>query len=557
MKKRIRSTPYLLFLLVILTMLGVTACRNSDSPSATEAIQETGVRELPDGQQVTKEGSSIVATQDTTAHETADKEIQNDAWGFLTDTTDSDNDGVLNFKDLCPEDAGGGKYGCPDTDGDGLIDIWDVCPIVAGLSEREGCPEPDEETKRLIEEKVRIEFEQDLLQEPYKILLDSLAVEMIHSSDFGLIIQGGAEQVDSVVYNLALSNARAQKVKDYLVQQGVDDSLITIYGTPQYIERELVYGNTKYNKYDGPMKRRVSFYFWNNTLDPVDEYYGGLTEEELSFGFGEEDAWGEGLGFGDDTDSNVDISIEEEISVPPSKQEPNIYKIEKGNLAHFVPSPMKVDSTVLVSLVISKGLPVDKLIKSLTNTTTFKVNPDTSRLIVKKGIEVSRQMKARFFAVDGAAFRIKLQSEEIQQVELGHAAETKWVWSVTPLKAGKHNLIMKASIMFYDFGEKVWREFDVYDGVVPVVAVEGTNMVAGIDNLKLAPGSNATTITEPEKEPSKWKKFSVFMKDNWEWIAGVLAMIGGAATWTYSTFFKQKEPAPEVNQPRVRRRKVI
>jgi len=59
---------------------------------------------------------------------------------------DRDNDGVLDVSDKCPDVAGIEKYqGCPipDTDGDGLNDEKDKCPSVAGTSKYEGCPVPD------------------------------------------------------------------------------------------------------------------------------------------------------------------------------------------------------------------------------------------------------------------------------------------------------------------------------------------------------------------------------------------------------------------------------
>lgn len=57
---------------------------------------------------------------------------------------DSDHDGIVDKKDLCPETPGLAKYnGCPDKDGDGIIDKDDQCPDVAGLAEFKGCPDTD------------------------------------------------------------------------------------------------------------------------------------------------------------------------------------------------------------------------------------------------------------------------------------------------------------------------------------------------------------------------------------------------------------------------------
>lgn len=60
---------------------------------------------------------------------------------MLNGCPDRDNDGVEDSKDQCPDQAGTvALYGCPDTDGDGLADKEDKCPTVAGPKENGGCP---------------------------------------------------------------------------------------------------------------------------------------------------------------------------------------------------------------------------------------------------------------------------------------------------------------------------------------------------------------------------------------------------------------------------------
>ncbi|HEX7585023.1 MAG TPA: OmpA family protein [Prolixibacteraceae bacterium] len=60
---------------------------------------------------------------------------------------DSDNDGVSDKKDKCPDTPAGvvvDKNGCPvDTDGDGVPDYLDDCPTVKGLVALKGCPDAD------------------------------------------------------------------------------------------------------------------------------------------------------------------------------------------------------------------------------------------------------------------------------------------------------------------------------------------------------------------------------------------------------------------------------
>ncbi|MET6989414.1 OmpA family protein [Sediminicola arcticus] len=57
---------------------------------------------------------------------------------------DADGDGIEDSKDACPNEAGSKEMnGCPDTDGDGVADKDDACPTVAGLPALAGCPDTD------------------------------------------------------------------------------------------------------------------------------------------------------------------------------------------------------------------------------------------------------------------------------------------------------------------------------------------------------------------------------------------------------------------------------
>ncbi len=57
---------------------------------------------------------------------------------------DKDNDNVADKDDKCPDVAGIERFaGCPDTDGDGIEDAQDKCPNEAGLDRFQGCPDKD------------------------------------------------------------------------------------------------------------------------------------------------------------------------------------------------------------------------------------------------------------------------------------------------------------------------------------------------------------------------------------------------------------------------------
>ncbi len=57
---------------------------------------------------------------------------------------DKDKDGVADNEDLCPDIPGLARFkGCPDSDGDGIDDAHDKCPNIKGLDMFQGCPDTD------------------------------------------------------------------------------------------------------------------------------------------------------------------------------------------------------------------------------------------------------------------------------------------------------------------------------------------------------------------------------------------------------------------------------
>ena len=57
---------------------------------------------------------------------------------------DSDQDGIADSRDRCPELPGKAKHGgCPDTDLDGIVDSQDECPTIPGKKRMKGCPDSD------------------------------------------------------------------------------------------------------------------------------------------------------------------------------------------------------------------------------------------------------------------------------------------------------------------------------------------------------------------------------------------------------------------------------
>lgn len=151
--------------------------------------------------------------------------------GTLNGCPDSDNDGVIDADDACPNVAGT-LNGCPDADGDGVKDADDQCPQTAGLAANNGCPEVEEEVKKVLELAVKnIQFNSnsDVLKASSYNSLNEV-VELMKENDFGLKLSGYTDNTGKAEYNLELSKRRANAVKQYMTDRGIDGSRLTADG---------------------------------------------------------------------------------------------------------------------------------------------------------------------------------------------------------------------------------------------------------------------------------------------------------------------------------------
>ena len=149
---------------------------------------------------------------------------------------DTDGDGVADKDDKCPDVVGPAENGgCPwpDTDGDGVLDKDDQCPNEAGPASNNGCPEPnDDDQKRLNQYaktilfdtgKATIKFESaEVLNQIINVL------KKFPKSRFR--IEGYTDSVGKKQKNIELSQNRADAVKIYLIQGGIDQSRLESKG---------------------------------------------------------------------------------------------------------------------------------------------------------------------------------------------------------------------------------------------------------------------------------------------------------------------------------------
>jgi OOP family OmpA-OmpF porin len=176
---------------------------------------------------------------------------------------DSDGDGVIDTQDACPGTPAGTKVdtrGCAvvvDTDADGVADDKDECPgTPAGTAvDTTGCPT----TVKAIEDNwtlsgVEFESGSDKIKAGSFATLDEAAETLKARSQVRVEIQGYTDNVGKPEMNQALSEKRAQSVKNYLVGKGVSASQLETKG---YGEASPIADN---NTKEGRAKnRRIDF----------------------------------------------------------------------------------------------------------------------------------------------------------------------------------------------------------------------------------------------------------------------------------------------------------
>ena len=149
---------------------------------------------------------------------------------------DTDGDGVLDKDDKCPNIPGPKENeGCPytDTDGDGVPDKDDKCPETPGPVENEGCPEIEEEVQEILKtafDNLEFETARSKIKEESIESLNELAEVLVKKPEWGLQIAGHTDNVGKAQSNLILSKQRAEAVRDFMIERGVNpDKLFVLY----------------------------------------------------------------------------------------------------------------------------------------------------------------------------------------------------------------------------------------------------------------------------------------------------------------------------------------
>ena len=154
---------------------------------------------------------------------------------------DTDGDGMNDEADACPTVKGEVEFnGCPipDSDGDGVNDKEDKCTTEPGTKENNGCPEVKRDTiTKVIEEKINFaarniffKAASDQLTESSIAPLDEVVKVLTDHPTLKLSIEGHTDSTGKAEMNLKLSKQRAESVKKYLTDHGINADRLTASG---------------------------------------------------------------------------------------------------------------------------------------------------------------------------------------------------------------------------------------------------------------------------------------------------------------------------------------
>lgn len=157
---------------------------------------------------------------------------------------DTDGDGILDKDDECPNLPGPKENnGCPytDTDGDGVPDKDDDCPETPGPASNRGCPEIDEEVQEILKtafDNLEFETARAEIKGSSVVSLNELAEVLLKKEGWSLQISGHTDNVGNAQSNLILSKKRAESVRDFMIERGVEKERLYVlyFGQTQPIQ---------------------------------------------------------------------------------------------------------------------------------------------------------------------------------------------------------------------------------------------------------------------------------------------------------------------------------
>lgn len=217
-----------------------------------------------------KDGILDVADRCTDEPENFNDYQDDDGCPDVVPVEDTDGDGYKDDIDRCPYDAEDfdefqDEDGCPepDNDNDGILDDMDACPldreIINGVDDEDGCPDEGRvvvEADRIqILDKIYFDYDKATIKDVSYPLLDEIATVIKQYPTLRKIrIEGHTDSDGSDLYNLELSQRRAQAVRQALIDRGVEPDRLLAVGFGE--QQPIVPNDTEEHK---AQNRRVEF----------------------------------------------------------------------------------------------------------------------------------------------------------------------------------------------------------------------------------------------------------------------------------------------------------
>jgi outer membrane protein OmpA-like peptidoglycan-associated protein len=178
---------------------------------------------------------------DRCPNEPEDFDGDEDADGCPDLVKDSDNDGIPDDIDRCPlqpEDIDGFQDddGCPDLDNDldGIPDEVDNCPsspeTFNGYQDEDGCPDEKPIEEKFVLRGVNFESGSAALTPDSYSILDEVVRSLQAYPEVRVEIRGHTDSQGPASFNLELSQRRAESVRQYLMNAGIDQSRLVAVG---------------------------------------------------------------------------------------------------------------------------------------------------------------------------------------------------------------------------------------------------------------------------------------------------------------------------------------
>ncbi len=160
---------------------------------------------------------------------------------------DKDGDGVVDAEDACPADKGVASpdpklNGCPDdADGDGIKDAVDACPREKGPADadpkKNGCPREVRVTQSeiVILKQVQFQFGKAGINQTVDPVSDDLLTQVRdvlkdHPEITKIEVGGHTDNVGQEGFNKRLSQSRAEAVREWLIQHGIEGDKLGAVG---------------------------------------------------------------------------------------------------------------------------------------------------------------------------------------------------------------------------------------------------------------------------------------------------------------------------------------